>query len=170
MKKLIALLLALSMVFALAGCGYKSVAGKWKATVDLADSARDSMGDKAEIFRGVNVVFILEMKEDQTFTLTMDYSGVAPLLKEKLRDYIAESLGLQGKAKELYESAYEKLLSEKVESYLQQLSTPTTGTYTDEEGKLTLKPKLGIAMTGSWSGRNLSLNGTRGSIEFSRSK
>lgn len=168
MKKLLALMLALTMALALAGCGSKSVVGTWKTTIDLEEATREKLGDTARIFHGVSVDLLLEMREDNSFTLSMDASGAMPLLREQLRDYVAESLGLGGMSLELYEGAYNKLIDERIDEFVTQLAAPVTGTYSEAEGKLSLMPSLGVAMTGSWEKNSLTLEYAGRQTSFSR--
>ena len=159
MKKLLALLLALSLTLALAGCGSKSVAGTWRTTIYLEERAGDKRSDLARVFRGVSVELVLELREDGGFTLSTDLGDAGHELREKLRDYLSESCGPEQEA-----GSFDR----QIDAALAQLTAPVSGDYTEAEGALTLVPSQGNAMSGAWSGDELCLTDWQWETVFHR--
>jgi len=119
--KLLALLLALVLVFSLTACGSKSasgsIVGRWKCPVDcnrLLDEAEkeggavDTLTDAvSKSLDGMTVDLILDLKEDGTFTFGADedvMKGVSDALRERISgiipDLVSDLLGLDSSALE----------------------------------------------------------------------
>ena len=175
MKKYIALLLALVMVFALAACGStKSPAGSWTAKVNLAEIAGDSMGEMADYLKDMMVDVNLEMNEDKTFVLQLDANSAIPALKEGMRAYMNDMLTGMGMTAEDYEAAAGASLDDLIDEAIaemdpEDLSETLTGTYTLEGSKLTLTADDGTLNTGTWDGDTLKLDVDEfGQLSFTR--
>lgn len=92
MKKIIALLLAFAMVFALAGCGEKEpeILGTYETRFDIHDILVE-MIDGEDVFEGlafadyigsVELVLVSEFKEDGTYYQSVDKTSVENALEE----------------------------------------------------------------------------------------
>ncbi|MBR3473967.1 MAG: hypothetical protein IKH34_02745 [Oscillospiraceae bacterium] len=154
MKKLIALLLILTMAFTLAGCVGKSAVGVWTAKVKVSDLSDGSLGPLDSLLQDLSVDLTLELRKDKTFTMTMDASEALAAKKESLISYIKLIPGLD-----------ESTLDQAIASMNQSVN----GTYVEDDGKLIFRPdEVGLALNGSWSGKTLTLEAVGKQIEFAR--
>lgn len=171
--KLFALVLALALVLSLTACASKGIAGSWSYTIDMkkamessgemedltdsedAESAKAMAEMFAKIFDGVNMIVVLDLKEDNTFTLHMDEASAktaAETMKTKMTEMMPELLasmfgGQEGLNDYLEEnnltmedmtaSMGQMFDTDEMVNQLSDSATPS-GTYRYEEGKLTL--------------------------------
>ena len=175
MKKFFALLLVLCMVFALVGCGGgKSVAGTWQSKVSLVEVAGDELAELKDYMADANVDFVLEMKADKTFTMSMDATTMMPVLKDAFRAYLDDMLGQMGFTAADYEAmtgqSVDAMIDETLAGMGDDLNKTFTGTYTEDGGKLVLNSDDGSKpIEGSWEGDTLTLHDDDiGDIAFAR--
>lgn len=184
MKKIAALLLALCMIFALAACSSasqasaptpepKTIVGAWNAKLNFVEFAGEDLGDMAEIFKDINFDMVLEMKEDKTFSMAMDATSAMPALKEAFSTYLTKMIEAEGMTVEQFEELSGGTLDQLIEEALGELDfsemdVSSSGTYTEENGKLVLTEENGSAMEGSWSEDTLTLNADGRQISFTR--
>ena len=108
MKKAIYLVLTLCLVFSLTACaGKASIVGTWKYTMDynkLMESMSEEEGTDAEdedmkglvdamnkLFEGLTMVIVLDLKEDNTFTMSTDEASMKAaneLIKERMPEFL----------------------------------------------------------------------------------
>lgn len=209
--KLMALVLALVLVFSLAACSKQAgIAGAWKYTMDLKELTEKSIASEAansadsgmteeqiqamgesmgKIFDGINMITVLELREDNSFTLSMDEASVkaaAETLSAKLPDLMPELLAAMfgQTVEELEESLkeWDMSLEDMTESMKDELSADSlledmeldtvTGTYRYEEGKLYLTPKAEegeeaqeITLTVELAAKELKITALDGEVE-----
>ena len=173
MKKIFALLLALSMVFVLAACGgSETAAGTWNAKLNLAEIAGEEMGDMADLFKDVNVDVVLDMKSDNTFTLTMDAASAMSALKDAVRAMVPQLLEQYNMTEDDLAAAgmsVDDLIDQVAgEMDISELTQTISGTYKDEKGSLTFTPSEGTSFKGTWSGKTLTVDEDSIKIEFTR--
>jgi len=164
LTKLLALVLALALVFSLTACaGKTSIVGTWKYTMDynkLMESMSETEGTDAEdedmkglvdamnkLFEGLTMVIILDLKEDNTFTMSTDEASMKAaneLIKERMPDFLKSMFGEDGLNAMLGEG---QTMDDLVNNYAEEFNTDdmemeeTKGTYTYEDGKLVLTPE-----------------------------
>ena len=164
LTKLLALVLALALVFSLTACaGKPSIVGTWKYTMDynkLMESMSETEGTDAEdedmkgmldamnkLFEGLTMVIVLDLKEDNTFTMSTDEASMKAaneLIKERMPDFLKSMFGEDGLNAMLGEG---QTMDDLVNSYAEEFNTDdmemeeTKGTYTYEDGKLVLTPE-----------------------------
>ena len=164
LTKLLALVLALALVFSLTACaGKTSIVGTWKYTMDynkLMESMSEEEGTDAEdedmkglvdamnkLFEGLTMVIILDLKEDNTFTMSTDEASMKAaneLIKERMPDFLKSMFGEDGLNAMLGEG---QTMDDLVNNYAEEFNTDdmemeeTKGTYTYEDGKLVLTPE-----------------------------
>jgi uncharacterized lipoprotein YehR (DUF1307 family) len=175
MKKFFALLLVVCLVFALAGCGgSKSPAGTWQAKINLAEVAGDELAELKDYLKDANVDLALEMREDKTYTLSMDGTALKPVLKDAFRAYLNDMLTQMGMTAEDFESLSGQSIDAMIDEALEQMDTSelnksVNGTYTEDGGKVTLTPESGTVLSGTWEGDTLTLHDDDlGDIAFTR--
>ena len=164
LTKLLALVLALALVFSLTACaGKPSIVGTWKYTMDynkLMESMSETEGTDAEdedmkgmldamnkLFEGLTMVIVLDLKEDNTFTMSTDEASMKAaneLIKERMPDFLKSMFGEDGLNAMLGEG---QTMDDLVNNYAEEFNTDdmemeeTKGTYTYEDGKLVLTPE-----------------------------
>ena len=164
LTKLLALVLALALVFSLTACaGKTSIVGTWKYTMDynkLMESMSETEGTDAEdedmkgmldamnkLFEGLTMVIVLDLKEDNTFTMSTDEASMKAaneLIKERMPDFLKSMFGEDGLNAMLGEG---QTMDDLVNSYAEEFNTDdmemeeTKGTYTYADGKLVLTPE-----------------------------
>ena len=164
LTKLLALVLALALVFSLTACaGKTSIVGTWKYTMDynkLMESMSEEEGTDAEdedmkglvdamnkLFEGLTMVIVLDLKEDNTFTMSTDEASMKAaneLIKERMPDFLKSMFGEDGLNAMLGEG---QTMDDLVNNYAEEFNTDdmemeeTKGTYTYEDGKLVLTPE-----------------------------
>ena len=164
LTKLLALVLALALVFSLTACaGKTSIVGTWKYTMDynkLMESMSEEEGTDAEdedmkglvdamnkLFEGLTMVIVLDLKEDNTFTMSTDEASMKAaneLIKERMPDFLKSMFGEDGLNAMLGEG---QTMDDLVNSYSEEFNTDdmemeeTKGTYTYADGKLVLTPE-----------------------------
>lgn len=164
LTKLLALALALALVFSLTACaGKPSIVGTWKYTMDynkLMESMSETEGTDAEdedmkgmldamnkLFEGLTMVIVLDLKEDNTFTMSTDEASMKAaneLIKERMPDFLKSMFGEDGLNAMLGEG---QTMDDLVNNYAEEFNTDdmemeeTKGTYTYEDGKLVLTPE-----------------------------
>lgn len=84
MKKLFALLLAFCLLLSLPACGgrSKTAVGTWNSKLDLKNLVGDRLDEILDYLESTDVEVTLVMKEDKTFTMTLDGNGVASAVKK----------------------------------------------------------------------------------------
>lgn len=178
MKKRISLALALVLLFALCACGApaakKAVAGTWEGAMDMTDSLSAEMGELAQYLPEAKVTVRLEMAEDGTFTLVVDGSSMLPAMREAVRAYLENycaqaGLNLADMAAASGMSVDELIDAAMADVDTEELTNSSTGTYTDDNGTLTLQFDGGIAREGTWVEDTLTLPVEQlGDITFTR--
>ena len=164
LTKLLALVLALALVFSLTACaGKASIVGTWKYTMDynkLMESMSETEGTDAEdedmkglvdamnkLFEGLTMVIVLDLKEDNTFTMSTDEASMKAaneLIKERMPDFLKSMFGEDGLNAMLGEG---QTMDDLVNNYAEEFNTDdmemeeTKGTYTYADGKLVLTPE-----------------------------
>lgn len=164
LTKLLALVLALALVFSLTACaGKASIVGTWKYTMDynkLMETMSEEEGTDAEdedmkgrvdamnkLFEGLTMVIILDLKEDNSFTMSTDEASMKAaneLIKERMPDFLKSMFGEDGLNAMLGEG---QTMDDLVNNYAEEFNTDdmemeeTKGTYTYEDGKLVLTPE-----------------------------
>lgn len=164
LTKLLALVLALALVFSLTACaGKTSIVGTWKYTMDynkLMESMSEEEGTDAEdedmkglvdamnkLFEGLTMVIVLDLKEDNTFTMSTDEASMKAaneLIKERMPDFLKSMFGEDGLNAMLGEG---QTMDDLVNNYAEEFNTDdmemeeTKGTYTYADGKLVLTPE-----------------------------
>ena len=164
LTKLLALVLALALVFSLTACaGKTSIVGTWKYTMDynkLMESMSEEEGTDAEdedmkglvdamnkLFEGLTMVIVLDLKEDNSFTMSTDEASMKAaneLIKERMPDFLKSMFGEDGLNAMLGEG---QTMDDLVNNYAEEFNTDdmemeeTKGTYTYEDGKLVLTPE-----------------------------
>ena len=164
LTKLLALVLALALVFSLTACaGKASIVGTWKYTMDynkLMESMSETEGTDAEdedmkgmldamnkLFEGLTMVIVLDLKEDNSFTMSTDEASMKAaneLIKERMPDFLKSMFGEDGLKAMLGEG---QTMDDLVNNYAEEFNTDdmemeeTKGTYTYEDGKLVLTPE-----------------------------
>ncbi|MBR0209045.1 MAG: hypothetical protein IJQ43_09125 [Oscillospiraceae bacterium] len=150
-KRLIALALALVMLFALAACGAKkpSVVGKWQASADMRDKMIQGMdesvqGSKSfgEYLGSFTWDLTLELKEDGNYTLNYDISRDLPGFKAAvvnyMRDMINEQVGFEV-SDDLIATALGMPLEDYAQTVVDAMTSAAeteTGKYQDKDGAL----------------------------------
>ena len=176
MKKIFALLLALSMVFALAACGGgKTCEGTWNASLNLAELAGDELGDMGELFKDINVAVNLDLNKDKSYVLSIDAASALPAIREAVKSYLTKVAEEQGisleQLEELSGQTLDAMLDEAMqEANFEELSQTFKGTYTEEGGKLTLNPEEagGQINTATWENDTLTMDAGGKTITFTR--
>lgn len=164
LTKLLALVLALALVLSLTACaGKASIVGTWKYTMDynkLMESMSEEEGTDAEdedmkglvdamnkLFEGLTMVIVLDLKEDNTFTMSTDEASMKAaneLIKERMPDFLKSMFGEDGLNAMLGEG---QTMDDLVNNYAEEFNTDdmemeeTKGTYTYADGKLVLTPE-----------------------------
>lgn len=163
MKKFFTLLLALCLVLSLTACGgpNKTAAGTWNSKLDLRDLVGDELDEILNYLESTDVEVTFVMKEDKTFTMTVDGSEVASAVKAAATAFFVDLLDSLG----ITQAQYEAITGKSLESMIGEavgiindevLRRTVTGTYKDERGSLTLSAKS-FSARGSWEGDLLSL-------------
>lgn len=164
--KILALVLALTLVLSLAACSKgPSIAGSWKYTVDFqkameasgeAEGLEELGEEMAGLFDGLTMVMVLDLTEDGKYTFAFDEAsvkaaaeGLVSKMKELLPGMLASMYDMsEDELKELLESqgtSIDAMLKDMEDEFdtnelVDQIKEATsTGTYTYEGGKLTLK-------------------------------
>ena len=165
LTKLLALVLALALVFSLTACaGKTSIVGTWKYTMDynkLMESMSETEGTDAEdedmkglvdamnkLFEGLTMVIVLDLKEDNTFTMSTDEASMKAaneLIKERMPEFLKTMFGGEEKLNAMLGEG--QTMDDLVNNYAEEFNTDdmemeeTKGTYTYEDGKLVLTPE-----------------------------
>lgn len=168
--KLLALVLALALVFSLTACAKQAtITGSWKYSVDFmklfnleAEETTEETQDPEEaaameamlstmkkMYDGLSMDIILDLKEDNTFTMTTDEDALKTTgekLKERAKEYAPELLKAMF-GEEMLNAMLEeegKTMEEYANEYADQMDVSdmeidtVSGTYSYEEGKLVL--------------------------------
>ena len=175
MKKLFALLLAFCLLLSLPACGgrSKTAVGTWNSKLDLKNLVGDRLDEILDYLESTDVEVTLVMKEDKTFTMTLDGNGVASAVKKAATAFFADLLDSLG----ITQAQYEEITGKSLEATIEEaagkidagiLSGTVSGTYRDEKGSLILTAK-GFSAKGSYEGDLLSLNASgAGKMTFTR--
>lgn len=138
MKKVFALLLALVMMFALAGCKEESVVGTWKADIDITDALEtslvdtlvDSLGveipESEETLSPVTMRLYMKLNEDNTYVVTIDgehlLNGMDVMLHEIVDIYLVEAMYITGEqsgvSREDLDTSFESKYGMSIKDYL----------------------------------------------------
>ena len=168
--KLLALVLALALVFSLTACAKQAtITGSWKYSFDFmklfnleAEETTEETQDPEEaaameamlstmkkMYDGLSMDIILDLKEDNTFTMTTDEDALKTTgekLKERAKEYAPELLKAMFGEETLNAMLEEegKTMEEYANEYADQMDVSdmeidtVSGTYSYEEGKLVL--------------------------------
>lgn len=135
-KKTVALsLAAVFMIFALAACGKKTIVGKWKVTVNVADQLASEIGDIGiDIGDDLSIDLNMDFNEDGTYSMKLDEESADEFV-DKVLDIMVEALGdtLGGISKEDLSSYINK------DDIIDSMNLEDSGKYTDDGSKLTLE-------------------------------
>ena len=141
-KKLIALLLALTMIFALAACGNKpSVVGRWVADIDMVDQMVEEMdasvgGSKSfgEYLDSFVWELTLDLGADGTYTLKYDISRDIDSFKSSVVAYMRDMINeLSGT--EMSDELIAQALGMPLEDYAQTVVDAMTEAAVSESAK-----------------------------------
>ena len=211
--KILALVLTLAMVLSLAACaGSAGITGSWKYNMDMpelmkksteasASSSEDSglteeqlknMADTfAKVFDGINMVAVLDLKDDNSFKLSMDEASVkaatealSTRLPDMMPDLLAAMFGTTtDKLDDMlaeWGTSVDDMMKEMEDEFspdamLEDLDVEdVTGTYRYEEGKLILTPKAeegeeskDVTLTVELNGNELKVTALDGEVEDS---
>ncbi len=161
-NKILALLPALAMLFALAACGGSkaadptpeptpepTVVGLWETEIDMRDQLIEEMDSSVDASRSFGEyldsfvwVLTLDLSEDGVYTLSYDISKGTDSFKQSvvsyMRDMINEQVGM-----ELSDDQIAQALGMSLEDYAQlvadqmtEAATAESASYRDEGGKL----------------------------------
>ena len=192
LTKILALVLALTLVLSLAACGKgDSIVGTWKYNVDFQKAMSAASGESegfeemaeqlGDVFEGLTMVMVMDLKEDNTFTLSFDEASVkaaAEGMKSKMtealpalvasmygmsEDELKDLLAQQGTSMdELIAQMSEEFNSDEMAEELKDATV--SGTYAYADGKLTLKAEEGEdVMTVELKGNELKVTDLTGS-------
>ena len=96
MKKIIALSVCLILVLSLCACGAKEdLTGKWTSTINMAQAFNDEIAASdpamAEYLKleTVSIPLVLELKEDGTYTMSVDPVGMEASMTKLAEDMVA---------------------------------------------------------------------------------
>ena len=152
MKKILALILALCMIFALAACGSEkgfNVVGTWSAPVDLVKTMAEAEPETAAMFGEdpINIEMLLIFAEDGTVKADVSLDEAIPALKAAMIPYMTKMIEEEyGMTLEDFESAMGMTLDELVDQQLDPESMKESfdnedlnGTYVVEGDKVIVK-------------------------------
>lgn len=175
--KILALVLALALVFSLTACGKTTIVGNWKYNLDFmklmeaSGQISDTEGDGEDaaymktlvdamkkLYEGLNMVIVLDLKEDNTFTMGTDEASMKAAgekIKERAPEVLPEVLKAMFGEEQL--NAMMESEGKTIEDYAAQFAEQfdvsdmemdaVKGTYTYEEGKLVLTAEDGESTT-----------------------
>lgn len=148
--------------------------GTWVGLADLREILVAESPDMAPYLKAVPVDLTLELKEDGSYTLSMDAAAMIPAFRDALSAYVEALCEENGMTVADFEATMGTGMEEFLDQALAQLdpeelSEELTGTYTEENGRLTLDPMSEEATVGSFNGRmvTVELDGY-GTMEFTR--
>ena len=128
-----------SISFTLEGLGEAvltraGIFGIWTAGMDVQKAMGDDLDGMEEYFEGVEIAVMLEMRSDNTFTLTMDGSTMIPAMTLAMRAYLEQYLTENGMSIEDLETltgeSFDEMLEEGLASIdSDEISKSVNGTY-----------------------------------------
>ena len=177
MKKTIALLLVLVMALALCACGSKTVVGTWEARQNVAEILGSAEGNPLAKYMGdVDILVQLEMKDDNSFTMTLDGTAMADAMRGALRAYLTDVCAENGTTLDALAEASNTTVDQLIDAMLQaqtpeDLTRTITGTYTVDGSKVSMSYDEGGTREATWEKNKLSVpTSGDGSMTFTRSK
>lgn len=151
-----------------------SPVGTWVGKINLAEAAGQQLGELAPYLADANVELVLELREDNSFTLTLDATVIMPLLKDAFLAYLNDMLSDLGMTAEDFEAMTGQSLDALIDEALAEMDTESliqniSGTYTVDGEALVLSASGSIPINGTWEGDKLVLHeGDLGDIAFTR--
>ena len=135
--------------FALEGLGEAvftraGIFGIWTSYIDVQQFMGDQLEGMEEYFEGVQMDVLLELRSDNSFTLSMDGSAMVPAMTLAMRAYLEQYLAESGISIETLETmtgqSFDDMLDEALENMdADELYHSMSGTYELKDGELTLK-------------------------------
>lgn len=157
-----------SITFSLEGLGdvvltRAGIFGIWTAYIDMEDAMGSQMEGMEEYFEDVQMEVLLELRADNSFTLSMDGSAMIPALTLAMRAYLEEYLEESGISIEALESmtgqSFDEMLDEALASMdADELYHSMSGTYELKDGELTLKADGESAQAAKLSGNTITFD------------
>ena len=118
--------------------------GIWTAYLDVDQVMGDQMDGMEEYFEGVQMEVQLELRSDDSFTLSVDGSTMIPAMTVAVRAYLEQYLEQSGLSVETLEAmtgqSFDELLDEALANMdTEELFHSMSGSYELKDGELTLK-------------------------------
>ena len=137
--------------------------GIWTAYIDVEDAMGDQMEGMEEYFEDVQMEVLLELRSDNSFTLSMDGSAMVPAMTLAVRAYLEEYLEEAGISIDALESmtgqSFDEMLDEALASMdADELYHSMSGTYELKDGELTLKAEGESAQVAKLNGNTISFD------------
>ena len=137
--------------------------GIWTAYIDVEDAMGDQMEGMEEYFEDVQMEVLLELRSDNSFTLSMDGSAMVPAMTLAVRAYLEEYLEEAGISIDALESmtgqSFDEMLDEALASMdADELYHSMSGTYELKDGELTLKAEGENAQVAKLNGNTITFD------------
>lgn len=166
-----------SISFVLEGLGEAvfsraGIFGIWTAYMDVEELMEEQAEGMEAYFEGVQMEVLLELRSDDTFTLSMDGSAMIPAMTLAVRAYLEQYLEESGLSIEALESltgqSFDELLDEALaEMDTDELFHSMSGSYELQDGELTLMVEDNDSQTAKLSGNTITFEvGELGELVF----
>ena len=137
--------------------------GIWTAYIDVEDAMGDQMEGMEEYSEDVQMEVLLELRSDNSFTLSMDGSAMVPAMTLAVRAYLEEYLEEAGISIDALESmtgqSFDEMLDEALASMdADELYHSMSGTYELKDGELTLKAEGENAQVAKLNGNTITFD------------
>ena len=146
------------------------IVGLWVAEMDMASFMGDADEGLAAAMDGVTVPVILDLRSDNSFTMTVDVEAMLPALRLAMTGYVESILAESGLTLEQFESMSGQSLDSVLDDAFTNLDlgdTTVAGTYSEENGVLTLSADSGDDQTATRNGNTLNFEvESFGSLSF----
>ena len=135
--------------------------GIWTAYLDVDQVMGDQMDGMEEYFEGVQMEVQLELRSDDSFTLSVDGSTMIPAMTVAVRAYLEQYLEQSGLSVETLEAmtgqSFDELLDEALANMdTEELFHSMSGSYELKDGELTLKVDGSDSQAAKLSGNTIS--------------
>ena len=119
----------------------QDIAGLWVGTVDLVDFVAEADGDLAPFLTSLPMAVVMEMREDGTYTISLDTALVIPPLRESLYAYVGDLCVQNGITVAQLEESYGESLDKVIEDAIQDMdlskgNQTVNGVYEESGGKV----------------------------------